>query len=494
MRLLSKFFCTAVLAVGFSSCQKLTEVSPVKDGSVAPGVEVHASNKGKSNETVNSWIYEAMDQFYLWGDKMPTKSATNQALVPDKYFDALLFEPGVTDRFSWMEEDAEALRAGIGGVSTTTGASFQGFYTDQTQTKLILSVRYVIKNSPAEKAGVKRGDIFTRINGTEISGTNVSDLLNSESLVFTYGAMGAGGVSDTDKTIPVSKTSVQNNPVHFSKVITKGSKKIGYVVYNQFVSGVYSSATQRTGTEYDDKLRAIFADFKVQGINELVLDLRFNGGGFNNTERVVGSLIVKGLKPGTIMNKTFWSKNGEAYVRRYWGYGDDDFRGYWQDESSNIGNNISRVYILTSRSTASASEMLINDLKPYMDVVLIGGNTAGKDVGSITLDDSGNDYRWKWGLQPIVLRFVNSIDESGFGTTSGFTPTIIQADNFLPWKEFGEENETLLSVALKHIEGSGNVGARSSRESSPLKMKEGAIFDNKYSNINNLFAEPKDNK
>ena len=319
MRLMSKFLYTAVLAVGLSSCQKLTEVSPVKDGSVSPGVEVHASNKGKSNETVNSWIYDVMGTFYLWGDKMPAKSETNQALVPDKYFDALIFEPGVTDRFSWIEEDAEALRAGIGGVSTTTGASFQGFYTDQTQTKLILSVRYVIKESPAEKAGVKRGDIFTRINGTEISGTNVGDLLNSESLVFTYGTMSAGGVSDTDKTIPVSKASVQNNPVHFSKVITKGSKKIGYVVYNQFVSGVYNSTTQRTGTEYDDQLRAIFADFKVQGINELVLDLRFNGGGYNNTERVVGSLIVKGLKPGTIMNKTFWSKNGEAYVRRYWG-------------------------------------------------------------------------------------------------------------------------------------------------------------------------------
>lgn len=491
------FLCLGVLSLGvISSCETLTEVSKIKDGTDGSAVvgQVHASNNGNSNQLINSWIHDVMSVFYLWGDNMPAKASSNLALDPDKYFLSIRYQPNVVDRFSWIEEDGKALRASLGGVATSTGANFQAFFIDQAQTKVFLSVRYVVKNSPAEKAGIQRGDIFTKINGTEpTSTTNASALLASESLVFTYGASSGQTITTTDKTVTVTKAVIQNDPVYFSKVFTKGSKKIGYLVYNQFISGVYNSTTQSTGNEYDNKLRTLFADFKAQNINEFILDLRYNGGGSLATEEVVGSLLVKGLKPGTIMNKTFWSKNGESYARRNWGYTDADFMSFWRDESSNIGNNLTRIYILTSRNTASASEMLINDLKPYMDVILVGANTIGKDVGSITLDDATNNYRWKWAIQPIVLRFVNSKDQSGFGTEAGFTPTIAKTDNILPWKAFGDESETLLYSALNHI--TGNVATTAGARTGVAKvMHDEAIFDNKYSNVDYLFVEPKNRK
>ena len=104
-----------------------------------------------------------------------------------------------------------------------------------------------------------------------------------------------------------------------------------------------------------------------------------------------------------------------------------------------------RVYILTSSRTASASELIINALKPYMEVFLIGDTTYGKNVGSISLFEE-NDNKNQWGLQPIVVKVFNSQDQSDYGT--GFVPDVVHKDNGLYLYPLGDPKEALLSQAI----------------------------------------------
>lgn len=488
MKLINKFFLLIVLVLGFSSCEKLTEVSAIKDGKVTGGVVVPTSNNGRSNETVNSWVYDVMDIFYLWGDKMPTKTASNQTLDPDKYFESLLYQYGTTDRFSWIEEDAEALRSSLQGVTKSSGFSYSAFRVTAGE-GVVLAVRFVIKNSPAEKAGVKRGDLITKINGTDLTVQNFAELLSAESLVFTLGERSGTTIASTSKTISVTKATIQNYPVNFTSIIEAGTKKVGYIVYNQFIPGITTGTTN--DGQFDNELRKVFGEFKTAGVSELVLDLRFNGGGFISSSEVLSSLIVKNLAPGTLMNREMWSANGEQYARRYWGYTDADFYSNWGDEPNNL-KGLSRVFVLVSGGTASASELVINNLKPHMEVILIGANTYGKDVGSITLDDSGNNYRWKWGLQPIVLRTVNSEGKADYGTKDGFKPDFAVTDNVIPFLPFGDPNETLLKVALQQIGGTSTTAKARVQNTLALPMIESlGGYDNPRNNIRDMYVDHK---
>jgi carboxyl-terminal processing protease len=119
---------------------------------------------------------------------------------------------------------------------------------------------------------------------------------------------------------------------------------------------------------------------------------------------------------------------------------------------NNVGNMIGgKVYILTGKYTASASEQIINGLKPYMDVVLIGDTTYGKNVASTTFYDEDHTDKNKWGMQPIIAKYFNSLGESDF--TSGFVPDYVVRDGGLNMKEFGDRNEPLLNKAMNDILG-----------------------------------------
>lgn len=480
-----KWALLALLAagIGLSSCEALTEVSKMKEGPDGgdPGT-LHASNKGTSNQTVNNWIHVNMDAYYLWGDQMAAKANTDLTRVPDKYFQSLLYQYGNVDRFSWIEEDAEELVKSLNGVTKSAGFSYTPFLAGSNTKDVIFAVRYSIKDSPAEKAGLLRGDIITKVNGVTIDTLNYRTILSPEALSFTLGERTASGFVSTNTTISVTKDVIQNFPVHFSKIIEAGDKKIGYVVYTQFIPGITTNGA--TNTQFDNELRTIFGQFKAQGVSELVLDLRYNGGGYISSSDVLSSLIVKNLKPGTLMSKQVWSAN----AKKLFNEPESAYESYWRTEPNNLGS-LSRVFVLTSGSTASASELVINNLKPFMEVILVGGNTYGKDVGSITIDDRSNNYRWKWGLQPIVLRTVNAVGEASYGTKSGFTPDYAVSDNVLPYRPFGDPSETLLKVVLEKITGTSTVASARAAGSLALPELEKGGFDNPRNNISDMYLD-----
>lgn len=416
----AKFLILGLFLTGIIlSCKKESEPTPTTPDPTAD-----------KNATVNSWIYDNMKYWYLWTDQMPAKA--NSTADPDDYFYTLLNDYPNTDRFSWIQESSTELTNSLNGINKVFGIRYMVYDLDNTQTNVGFFITYVIKNSPAAKAGLKRGDIILTVNGTQLTRTNYSSLTSAESVTFGMGKVENNALALSGTSIQVTKAEVQENPVHFWKVIEKDNKKIGYLLYSQFL------------TAFDDSLRKVFGEFKSKGVNELVLDLRLNPGGYISSADVLSSLIVKNLNVNNIIHSDQWNAN---VLKDRPAYGNPT---KFRNEANNLGT-LNRVFVLTSTGTASASELVINGLRPYMEVILIGDHTYGKNVGSVTLQD--NQKRWNWGMQPIVLKTLNSRGESEYGTKNGFTPTYTVKDNIIPFKAWGDESETLLKKALEVITG-----------------------------------------
>lgn len=233
-----------------------------------------------------------------------------------------------------------------------------------------------------------------------------------------------------------SARAISDNPVHYTNVYELGANKIGYLVYNHFSSGATSG-----GNEYDDDLRKAFQYFASNQVNQFILDLRYNNGG----QLSCAELLCTMLAPSSALGQTlgYLEYNNHFTPQMYtFTLNADDIQ-----EGANL--NLSTLYVLTSDQTASASEMLINCLKPYMNVILIGATTEGKNVGSISFTNEELQVE----MHPIVCKIYNSMQKSDY--ESGFAPDIEVSESsdltrFLP---FGDENELMLNTALNVING-----------------------------------------
>jgi C-terminal processing protease CtpA/Prc len=388
-------------------------------------------------------------------------------MAPDKFFDSILYKYDATtnpsgDRFSWIQESVEDLKASLSGEETTTGMEFKLFLREPNSTDVIAKVLYVQRSSPADKAGVKRGDVISAVNGTKLTTTNYSDLIFGEGNTKTYGFVTIENGKFVDSNVTKSITAVvyQANPVYLDSVYTIQGKKIGYLVYNQFVPGPNNTKS----ASYDQQLRTVFGKFKAKGINELVLDLRYNPGGYVSSSTVLGSLIGRGINN----SKFFYKKEYNATLTpEYQAYdkknGSDSFNGFFYNEANNVGSNLQRVYVLTTSGSASASELIINGLRPFMEVVTLGTTSYGKNVGSITIEDENG--RIKWGMQPIVSKTFNALNQSDYST--GFVPKVeVKEFSNVVWRPLGDVNDALLNEAIYQITGgrTARVAARAGVE------------------------------
>ncbi|MDB5241723.1 MAG: peptidase [Spirosoma sp.] len=465
-----------------TSCRKADDIAPA-----APAVISTTAVTGPvTDKEVNNWILENMKFWYYWNDKIP--AAPDMSQKPDMFFDSILNKFDATtnptgDRFSWIQASADELKASLSGEETTTGMEFKLFLREANSSDIIAKVLYVQPNSPASKAGVKRGDIISAVNGTKLTTANYTDLVFGEGNTKTYGfaTIENNKIVDTNVSKSITAVVYQANPVYLDSVYTIQGKKIGYLVYNQFVPGPNNS----NSAAYDQQLRTVFGKFKAQGISELVLDLRYNPGGYVSSSTVLASLIGRGVNSSKLFYKKEYNK---TLTPEYQAYDKtnrtDSFNGFFSNEANNVGGNLQRLFVLTTSGSASASELLINGLRPYMEVVTLGTTSYGKNVGSITItDDKG---RIKWGMQPIVSKTFNTLNQSDYST--GFVPKVeVKEFTNVVWKPLGDISDALLNEAVFQITGgrTARVAARTGVETPSV----GSTIERKAGGSNMFFAD-----
>jgi carboxyl-terminal processing protease len=425
------------------------------------------------NAKVNNWIYENMEFWYYWNTQLPT--STNKSLAPEEYFKSLL---NSEDRFSWIEENYQELLNSLQGITKESGFEFVLYKENQTSNTVIAQILYTKPNSPAAFAGMKRGDVITHINSQQLTTENYRTLLEElkKSYSLTYKPILVGqDAFDEAKTISLEAIEYTENPNYYNSVIDLGGRRVGYYVYNFFANGTNG------GNAYDTEMQNIFANFKAQGITDFVLDLRFNSGGSESAAQSLASFIGKGIDGSKTFARRAYNSKVEEEIKNDPDLGTAYLTTKFQAKAANIGSQLTggRVYVLTSSRTASASELVINALKPFMDVFLIGDVTYGKNVGSISIYDE-EDATNKWGLQPIVVKVFNSLDQSDYG--SGFQPNVLDEDNGLYLYPLGDKREALLAQAIGQITGASTSGRL--RTPGETKQSVGHSLDQKRRSFN----------
>lgn len=411
---------------------------------------------------VNDFIWKGLNLYYLWQAEVPALADdrfSNQGELnsylesfssPEALFQNLLYQPGVIDRFSVLFPDYRVLENRLQGITKNNGVEYGLLFTDDTQTTIFGYVRYILPGSDAAGKDIQRGDIFYAVNGTELTVDNYISLLSQDTYTLNLATYNDGAIEPTGEEVTLTKTEFAENPVFRTNVITQDAQKIGYLMYNGFFS------------PYDEELNAAFGQLASEGVNELVLDLRYNSGGSVRTATYLASMIT-GQFTGELFAKQQWNDKLQSF---YESENPSSLENIFASQLSNGTSinhlNLNRVYILTSRSTASASELIINSLRSYIDVTVIGTTTTGKNVGSVTLYDSQDFTRndvsgnHTYAMQPIVLRIVN---RDGFGEYSnGLPPDIELREDYGNLGVLGNPNEPLFAAAIADITGSGRFG------------------------------------
>jgi carboxyl-terminal processing protease len=445
----------AALALLFA-CSDESEVEPM-DKDLDDEPEIIEDSYAETNQ----WIHENMNLYYLWNNEIPYNIDYTQE--PTYFFESLLNKYDEVsnpegDRFSFISEDADELLAEFSGESKSYGMEYRLLYQSSGGNEILAQVIYVVDDSPARFAGIERGYMFTKINGTVLTDDNYFDLLFSgDDMTINRVSFVNGKFVEQGNNINLVKTVTQEDPILLDTTYTFDNLKIGYLVYNQFIPGPYGSNID----EYDLQLEEIFGQFKTDGIDELIVDLRYNPGGYVSSSITLASLIGKGADSNTLFYREEYNEEFQNYLLQV--FGEDYLYINFEDKPSNIGNQINSVYFLVSNYTASSSELVMNGLLPYMNVYLIGEQTYGKNVGSFTIS-SDNQFDTNWALQPIVVKSYNSLGQSDY--TSGFYPDA-EAYESLDLVPFGDISDPLLNNALQLILGTDKI----SRKAADIRPK-----------------------
>ncbi|MEN8227625.1 MAG: S41 family peptidase [Bacteroidota bacterium] len=435
----------AAALILLSSCEKEPDPKPDPD----PDPDIPADIL-----LLNNWIWEGMSEVYLWEAFMPNLDP-NKEPDPREFFDKLLYDD---DIYSWIVDDYDALVAQLqGGVELTTGMSAYHRLIEGDQ--VISIVNYVTPGSPAADSGVVRGDIIMTIDGQYLDKDNYWELNHQTTATYVFGTWDGTYMVPTGKVVTLTAIELSQNPVVHSEIIEYEGEKIGYFVYTQFTAG--------ESEEWIVELNNVFESFKTAAVTDVVVDLRYNGGGLLGLSAYMAST----LGSATAMNAN------DVYVKLVW---NDLYNQYWRESDldedgnpdgedspqlviklppSDLNLNLSKVYFLTTDWTASASESLMVGLYPYINVVQIGTTTYGKCYGSFTVDDWHVPKRHNWAMQPIILKYANAEGYTDF--VDGIIPDYYIEEQLLDLKSFGSYEDPILAKALEDITGIAPVVKKS---------------------------------
>ncbi|MCR4860855.1 MAG: hypothetical protein K5910_09350 [Bacteroidales bacterium] len=451
-----RFLFLSLLALSLVACSK------------TPAPENGSGTDTGRNDTyyyVNFFARNTMNLYYLWNKEIASAleswKDTEEPIAKVEEVRYKDTDGNDIDRWTMLTDDFESFYGSVSGNEKTYGFDFGLLWMDGAKTTLCAVVTYTYPDSPAAKAGLKRGDYIVKVNGKTMTASNYVDivydeLMGGDTLVATL----YGGETKT-----LNAVEMYENPVILSKTFDCDGKKVGYLVYTSF-----------TLESYKDLIE-VCKGFKEEGVSELILDLRYNGGGFAYAEEFLASMLAPEdvVKSGAVLSTEVFNESLTAYYKEM-GYdtktcfttefsfkSDSGETTSFSTDGANVG--LQSLFVITGSGTASASEALIGNLTPYMDVILLGEQTHGKYCSGWMMEAvdfyedyaeqlnaetvrEGKKYTDNWGLYVMVGRFANK-DGVTRCMPDGITPDYGCEDDPQDGYQLGDPQETMLAQALQ---------------------------------------------
>ncbi len=384
-----------------------------------------------STEGQNEFVYKIMTDTYLWYDKVADIDYTGYD-SPEDLLDSIMYDE--LDRWSYITSKEEYYTYFEEGKFIGIG------YGSKYDNNGDLCIRFVYKDSPADSAGLKRGDKILEINGKtveEIENNSLWDTIHGKNEPGVTVYLKIEDSENIVRELKLEKDWVTINTVLHYEIKEIEGLKIGYLVFLKFLE------TSR------EELDRVFAYFNQENIDELILDLRYNTGGRISIARYLAGLAAGDKIDGKIFNK---------YIH-------NDLHRNWNRSMNfiKLGNalDLDRIIIITTEKTCSASELAVNSLKPFIDIILVGGTTCGKPVGMY-----GHDFCDKR-ISPIEFKSFNAYDEGDF--FDGMPADCSAADDLGTY--LGDTQESSLRQALHFIFNGSCFIEESERRHKAIKHK-----------------------
>ncbi len=365
-----------------NSCEEKDETKPQTDQN--DDTDGNGSSS-INNDIINEFIYAVVKEqaWYFWYKNVPNIQPANQE--PYEYLESLLYQD--LDRWSFVTDYDTYKAVFIEGKYIGFGFAYQVDMNND------LRVSFVYEDSPMYDAGITRGYKIIEINGTP-----VQTLLDNDSIYYAFGEDEIGKTVDftfesLDGSIiqkTFAKKEIQQNTVLHHSVIDLENQKAGYVVFESFIDISI------------DELDNAFATFKDEGITKLILDLRYNGGGSTEVAQHLGSLIAGKTAKGEVFQRLMFN---DQHTEEN---GKDENISRFTEENYTL--DIDTLVVIATKSTASASEAVINGIQPFIDVVIVGEDTYGKPVGMSGFVEQMTSTV----LFPVTFKIVNSENEGGY--------------------------------------------------------------------------------
>ncbi len=456
----------------------------------------------------NFFAFNVMNDYYLWKKEIATALSMWKVLEDPieavenyRYKDA---QGKDIDKWSMMTDNYTEMVGSTDGVSSGTfGCNYKFYLKEEGSDAVVAFVTFVYSGSPAEKAGLKRGDVVLELNGKPLDRSNYTDLYYSSSIEVGVGHYD-GTYSAVEKTVAMQAIAMYEDPIVKHDVFDCGGKKVGYLVYTSFTF------------ESSLRLYEVCKEFKKLGIEELILDLRYNGGGYVFTEEVLASMLAPEaeVKTKSIFQTEIWNDDYMAYYKQQGtdlnSYFHSEFKQKHNDKmydfnTSDANLGLTKIYALVTESSASASEGLLVGLMPYMDIEIIGQQTHGKYCAGIMLkgaewyQDVVDMYKankqnfakqypefadWNkhiadWGIYVMVSTYADK-DGKNPCMPDGLTPHVTAEDRIEEPYPLGDEREAMLNLALQRA-GKTDLASRPESRSAAVMPSADCMLPGKKS-------------
>lgn len=388
---------------------------------------------------INRWVLDSMRLFYYWSSVMPPKPDYTKS--PDAFFQSLLSKD---DRFSLIIDAKN--RGPVKSSYYKFGFHF-AFMQISGYDGYMGVITFVLPRSPASSLGLQRGHCFLKVNGQTITAQNIEAVTRMIEAEATTVQLTLATLVDNTwqaaNTVTASIAAVSEDPVYYTRTFTAAGKVTGYLFYNYFYE------------QFDSRMLGAFSKFRNAGISELILDLRYNMGGSVASSAKMAALIAVNLKATDIFaiyeGNSYMGRRGRTLQEVLNTSGAGAGKNYPDLQAAGV--QLTRVFILTTKATASAAELIVNNLKPYVQVIQIGESTTGKDEASFEIIDRRSPRQVFWEIHPIVYKLFNKNNQGKYNL--GLKPTHEVSElTGIPLAPVGEASDPLIKKALQLIYGS----------------------------------------